>query len=132
MRFVNDCTMRRLLACLLLVGLGFSLPAAGGSSCICLATLLRASVETSDCCDDCGGSQQETTPCCVELAELPDAQSPAPMPVIPTMPVFDLGWIASVPPLETADAADPVERFERIRGPTTALSRRAILAVWRL
>ena len=123
---------RQVIAVLLLLCLGLSAPAAGGSVRVCVAALMAAQVEDPDCCDDCGSSDDEHAPCCVELKKLPDAQSPAPMPVVPDVPVIDLGWQRILVVPESGIQAARVDRMRPIRGPTSAASRRAMMAIWRL
>jgi hypothetical protein len=127
--------MHQVIALLLLLTLGLSAPAGGGPLRVCLAALIQAQVQDSDCCGDCGDcgvTHGEKAPCCVELEKLPDAQTPSPMPVAPDAPVVDLGWqaVMVVPDLDTF--TDRIEPATPIRGPTSASSRRAMLAIWRL
>lgn len=122
--------MRRILATLLLLAVGLSLPAVGGVAQICLHVWSQSGQD--ECCADCGDAPLDPEPCCVELKELPDAQVPAPTPGLPAVPVLDRGWQAVLP---AVDLAAPLrgERLETpIRGPTSPAGRRSVLAIWRL
>ncbi len=124
--------MDRVIAVCLIVLLGLFAPAAGGSMRVCVASWMVASVGDDDCCSDCGADHGEHAPCCVELAKLPDAQPPAPMPVPPDVPVLELAWQPVVLLGETLVERQPVELPASIRGPTSASARRSLLAIWRL
>ncbi|MBB5349975.1 hypothetical protein HNR46_000196 [Haloferula luteola] len=93
---------------------------------------MPSSAEKSDCCDGCDEAQQKHAPCCMKLEKLPDAQSPAPMPIVPMAPMVDLGWQGI---LWLPEAIQPVTlsaAAASIRGPTPRPYRRAMLAIWRL
>ncbi|MCH7229076.1 hypothetical protein [Haloferula sp. A504] len=122
--------MRRLLASVLLLCVGFSLPAVGGPVCLCVADLIHGQSCCGDCCDDhgcdCAGG-------CPKIEELPDAAVPGPTPEVPPVPVTDLADLPEtmvVPPL--VSSAGALSRAESIRGPTTGPPSRAVLAIWRL
>lgn len=124
--------MHQVIALLLLLTVGLSAPAAGGSVRVCLAALIQLQVQDPDCCGDCGGPHGERAPCCVELEKLPDAQTPSPMPAAPDVPVVDLGWQAVVAVSDLGARTIGIAPATPIRGPTSASSRRAMLAIWRL
>ena len=118
--------IRRLLASILLLCVGFSLPAVGGPVCLCVANL----IQEANCCDDhssdCSGD-------CPKIEELPDAAVPGSAPEAPPVPVTDLADLPDTmvaPPL--MDAIGSLERADQIRGPTAGPPSRALLAIWRL
>ncbi|GAA5481760.1 hypothetical protein [Haloferula sargassicola] len=123
--------MSRIVAMCLIFLLGLFAPAAGGSVRVCVASWMVASVD-DDCCSNCGSDHGEHAPCCVELAKLPDAQPPAPMPVPPDVPVLELDWQPVVVLRETIEVPQSVDRPCPIRGPTSDSARRSLLAIWRL
>ena len=135
---------RRLAASLLLFCLGLTVPAVGGPMHLCISGLLApqtmqdgcCSVSQS-CCDQtnscCDTENPFDLPCCVELDDLPDAETPPSPQTTPSTPVTDLGWSSTLPSLGTQIGADASsKRPERIRGPYTASHHRALLEIWRL
>ncbi len=117
--------MQRLLASILLFCVGFSLPAAGGPLCLCIAGWAQ---DQADCCG------HDTKDCeCPKLERLPDAPVPESAPDVPSVPVIDLAWLPDVlRPTSAPPLRDAVFRADRIRGPTCAPPDRAQLAIWRL
>lgn len=118
--------MQRLLASILLFCVGFSLPAAGGPLCLCIAGWAG---QHADCC---GHDAKDCSEECPKLEGLPDAPVPESAPDVPSVPVIDLAWLPELPPMSAPRLRDAVAQAERIRGPTSAPPDRAQLAIWRL
>ena len=134
----------RLAACVLLFCLGLTVPAVGAPIHLCLTSLLAPETTQEDCCgmsqsccektDSCCDSKAPLKlPCCVELENLPDAQTPPSPQPAPEAPVSDLGWASSLPSLDAQVGVDvSINRPERIRGPCSPSQHRALLEIWRL
>lgn len=129
--------MQKLMACLLLLCVGISIPAAA-TPCICLSELFgvdgsSSCAECSMCCSDCCSDEQDgpSVPCCLELEELPDAEIYSLQMVIPPASASDLDTQS---PLTCFDSLRvlTLEKDQDIRGPTLNGLPRAMLAIWRL
>ncbi|GAA5478305.1 hypothetical protein Hhel01_01803 [Haloferula helveola] len=126
-------SMRQAIAVFLLILTGISSPAVGGPVRLCLKTMLPMSVNASDCCHHCcGATDDDRTPCCVDLEKLPDASSPTPAPEVPETPENDLGWQPALVAPPVRSSASHTTLVPSIRGPTPSSFRRALLAIWRL
>jgi hypothetical protein len=125
--------MRRVLAALLLFCVGMMIPASASHLRICFLDLgWHFSPEDSDCCDDCSRDSEEPDPCCHDLEKLPDTSAPQDPVELPPVVVADI--------LSGACLASHGFHLQRgyhlvstpIRGPTSLVSCRAKLGIWRL
>ncbi len=121
--------MRRLLASVLLLCVGLSLPAAGGPLCLCVAGWFEDASGCCDCCDHCGSDCSDECPWVESLPEAPAPESPTGLPPVPVMV---LGNAATALPDSPSQSLLLLDRAAPIRGPTTGPPPRAMLAIWRL
>lgn len=129
--------IRRIAACLLLLSLGLTVPAVAGPMHICLTEWLQSELVEDDCCNHgstcCDPDQPLESPCCLDISELPDASAPPSPESLPEVPVVILDWSPSLLPLHAQPpVAGIAERPERIRGPCSHSTHRALLEIWRL
>ncbi len=133
--------MKRLLAMLLLVCFGITIPL-GASPCrLCFLEInaLALGFETygetpsqkSKCCLDCGTTDDGDS-CCVDIEKLPDAPLPSAILISPPILFCESNFDSALPPCRVAEVEKSFSPSAPIRGPDSPGENRAMLGIWRL
>jgi hypothetical protein len=129
--------VRQLIAALVLLCFGITIPSAALTTRICLidGVLMGSGVSTSEKADSghdmsCSDCCKEDRSCCAELKKLPDSTLRSGDSQLPGLVFVDLPSAAFRVPSPWVSGLQLYQAAMPIRGPDQPSFRRAVLAVW--
>ncbi len=133
--------MKRLLAMLLLVCFGMTIPSSASPWRLCslegkaLAPGFKNYGETpsqkSKCCPDCGTTDDGDS-CCVDIEKLPDVPIPSAFLILPPHFFCESDFDLAMPLCAVTEIEVPFVPSAPIRGPDSPGEHRAMLGIWNI
>ena len=134
-------SVRRLLAMLLLVCFGISVPMAALPMRVCqlegkllspgFVTFGETATHKDKCCPDCGETESGDS-CCHDVKKLPASPEPSGPLVLPPLFFCEANPRVVLPPCPVAEVDASFALSRPIRGPIPPGLRRALLGIWNI